>query len=452
MLFHDCRMVLYIYVASGDVSYLRQNGLYIHLRLFYPHGTPVLQMLDFWPALPVVVQYQGFLACDPPAPEDEDNIMAALKHWQSGRISSILTVTLSFTSKLSSIEGPFSELEYLVLLSQGRRRLTLPSTFRSGPRLRRLHLTGITFPLPPRLSPSRDLVHFHLNNIARVAYLPPKALADALSGMSQLRSFALYFLPTASFIGAPSPSEECVVLPFLTHLNFRRTSEYLECLLARIYAPRLKTLLGHFNFNIPVLEKWIGMRKAHSRTEALFSGHPTSISFAQPRAPMRPKSRISYEPSDRQFPSMIEICNHLSAFLSGVQDLRINATRESSEQWSKLVLPFRGTNWFQAAGDFWAEIALVLQHSEMRREAVLPALRKLGSRCAPLREAVASLMMSRRRSGRLIEVEYERLGINELRGTGTAFVRSHFLYALMCLEQNFFFSRSRLRQSLTMSF
>jgi hypothetical protein len=132
---------------------------------------------------------------------------------------------------------------------------------------------------------------------------------------------------------------------------------------------------------------------------------------------------------------MIGIYNHLSAFLSGIQDLCINANQESFEQWLKLILPFRGTNWFQVAGNFWAEIALVLQHSEMGCEAVLPALCKLGSHCAPLQEVVvASLMMSRQRSGCLIEVEYECLGINELRGTGTKFVRSHFLYTLMCLE------------------
>ncbi|KAN0126217.1 hypothetical protein V8E53_015262 [Lactarius tabidus] len=62
------------------------------------HATPILKIklkiLDHWPALPIVVQYGGLPGHNPPAPEDEDNIMAALK--QSDRVASISrTVTSS---------------------------------------------------------------------------------------------------------------------------------------------------------------------------------------------------------------------------------------------------------------------------------------------------------------------------------------------------------------------
>ena len=94
---------------------------------------------------------------NPPAPEDEDNIMAAFK--QSDRVSTIgLTLTNSLLEKLYTISEPFSELEELVLLSQDNVQLTLPSTFRWGTRLRTLHLTGLPFPhsrnffLLPRVS------------------------------------------------------------------------------------------------------------------------------------------------------------------------------------------------------------------------------------------------------------------------------------------------------------
>jgi len=138
VLVHVCRKWRQIVFAS-------QRAL--HLQIFCTHGTPVLKTLDCWPALPVVVQYGGSLALDPPAPKDKDNIMAALK--QSGRVSSIsLTVTSSLLEKLSAIERPFSELEDLVLLSRDSVQLTLPSTFRWGPRLRSLYLTRITFPTP----------------------------------------------------------------------------------------------------------------------------------------------------------------------------------------------------------------------------------------------------------------------------------------------------------------
>jgi hypothetical protein len=102
------------------------------------------------------------------------------------------------------------------------------------------------------------------------------------------------------------------------------------------------------------------------------------------------------------------------------------------EEWLKLIRPFIGTKWVHVAGEHSTNIVLALQHSQMRRETVLPALCKLcirepEPRYAPLRDAVVSFMHSRRLSGHIIGVEYERLWINELRGTGTAFFQCPFL-------------------------
>ena len=82
---------------------------------------------------------------DPPAPEDNDNIIAALK--QSDRVISVsLTLTNSLLEKLSTISGPFSQLEELILVSQDNLQLTLPSTFRWGSRFRTLHVTRTAIP------------------------------------------------------------------------------------------------------------------------------------------------------------------------------------------------------------------------------------------------------------------------------------------------------------------
>jgi hypothetical protein len=81
------------YAKDGDRSYLT-SPLGLDLRLYCTYGTPVLKTLDCWPPFPLVVNYGGSPMLDPPAPEDDGNIMAALK--QSGRVSSIsLTVTNS---------------------------------------------------------------------------------------------------------------------------------------------------------------------------------------------------------------------------------------------------------------------------------------------------------------------------------------------------------------------
>ncbi|KAI9449833.1 hypothetical protein BJY52DRAFT_1359383 [Lactarius psammicola] len=430
-LVHVCRKWRHIVFAS-------QRAL--HLRLFCTYGTPVLKTLDCWPSLPIVLEYGGSPALDPPASEDEDNILAALN--RSDRVSSIhLTVTASLLAKLSSIK-PFSKLEDLVLLYEDYMELGLPSAFRWGPRLRRLHSTGIGFPAPlQQLSYSGNLVDIQLHNVVGDAYLSPEALSNALSGMTQLRSLSLHLYSSnpGQYYGngmpVPPLSLERIVLPALTHLKFRGIGEFFDRFMTRIDPPLLGDIEIMFNgrpfvvSNLCEFVDRIEMQKSHSRAEVLFSDHAISISFTQPGSPMRPKLRISLSPSNWQFP-MIEICNRLAPFLSDVEDVRIHATRLSSgqdnmdcEKWAKLLQPFRGAKWLHIAGNLSIDIVLSLQLSRKRRVTSLPSLNKLCIRepephHTRLREAVVSLIASSSLSGHSIGVEYERLWINELRGKG----------------------------------
>jgi hypothetical protein len=170
------------------------SPLGLQLRLYCTYGTPVLKNLDFWPPLPLVINYGGSPMLDPPTPEDDDNIIAAFK--QSDRINSItLTLTNSLLEKLSTIPESFSELEELVLLSQDNLHLTLPNAFRWGTRLQTLHVTRITIPaLPQLLSSSTDLVDLQLHEIPMAGYFSPQAFSNVLSGASHLRSLSLHFL------------------------------------------------------------------------------------------------------------------------------------------------------------------------------------------------------------------------------------------------------------------
>jgi hypothetical protein len=214
----------------------------LNLRLHCTHRTPVLTSLDCWPPLPIIVQYGGLQNTDPPAPEDDDNVVAALK--QSSRVSSIsLTVTSSLLDKLSAISEPFSELEELTLMSRNNMRLTLPSTFRWGPILRTLNSTRIAFPsFPQLLSPCHALVDLHLHETPSAGYFPPEGFANALFGMTQLRSLTLHllFFPRRqSLIGLPPPPGERILLPALTCLKYRGTSKYLDSFVAKFDAPHL---------------------------------------------------------------------------------------------------------------------------------------------------------------------------------------------------------------------
>jgi len=418
------------------IVFVSQRAL--HLRLFCTHGTPVLKTLGYWPALPIVVEYGGSLALDPPAPEDEDNVMAALK--QSDRVSSIsLTVTSSLLEKLSAIERQFSELEHLVLFSRDSVRLTLRSDFRWGPHLRCLHLTRIAFPsLLQLLYSSRNIVDLQLHGVLNPSRFSPEALKNALSGMAQLRSLSLHFLSTTNYHLSPSlPSGERVVLPVLTRIKLREIStKYLKGLMARIDAPRLGGFeVPFFNETIehPRISVFINRTKMHQSHRQAYirsSERAISISLIHPRAPTRLKLQLLCQPLSEQIFFMTRVCIHFSTFVFNVEDLRISATRPSGQGevpysgWLDLLGLFTGLKWFHLDGNHSTNIVRSFQLLGRQRETVLPALHKLyilqpWPLHAPLKEAVVSFMTTRGLSGHPILVEYERLShTSELRGTG----------------------------------
>jgi hypothetical protein len=419
---HICRKWRRIIFAS-------QRAL--RLRLFCTHGTPVRNTLDWWPALPIVVEYGGSPTLDPPAPEDEDDIVAALE--QSDRVSSIgLTITTSLLEKLSAIEGPFSELEDLFLLPPDSLRLTLPSAFWWGTRLRSLHLTRITLiELPQLLYSSRELVDLQLHEVLSPWLFSPKALTDALGGMAQLRSLSLHFPPAIDHIGVVSiPSRKRVVLPLLTRLNFRGNPKYSEGIVTGIDAPRLAdievTLFNEdvlqFGFDVSTLSRFvyrIEMQKSHRQADILISERSVSVSLTQPASTCF-KLQVPCKFLSRQLSYVSRICTDFSTFLSNVEDLRISVTGPSTrnvyyyKDWLEAIInSFTGVKSFHVAGNLWTNFVRATQ-----RKTLLPALHKLyiphpGPRHAPLREAVVSLMTSRRLSGHPIAVEYERLSTDE---------------------------------------
>ncbi|KAH9171656.1 hypothetical protein EDB89DRAFT_1080950 [Lactarius sanguifluus] len=287
--------------------------------------------------------------------------MAVLK--PSGRVSSInLTATKSLLKRLSSIKRPFSELEDLVLLSRDGVLLTLPNAFRWGPRLRCLHSTRIAVPgLLQLLCSSTNLVDLRPHEVIDYCQFPPEALAIALSEMAQLRSLSLHFLSTADYPVLLTHSWGRAVLPVLSRLNFRGLSEYLECLVARINAPRLGDIeLTFLNLNQDIvgfskLREFIDRietHKSHRRAHILSSGRAISISLTQPGAPARIKLQLLCEPLGDQLLSMTRVCDHLSASLFNVEDLCISMTRPSrrggsdDNGWQDLLDSFTGVKWF----------------------------------------------------------------------------------------------------------
>ena len=386
--------------------------------------------------------YGGSLELDSPAPEDEVNIIAALK--QSDRVSSIsLTVTNSLLHKLYTInlKLSFLELEDLILLSRDSIPPALPNTFRWGTRLRRLHLTKIVFPaLLQLLDSSKNLEDIRLHEAFNPWYFSIEKLMDALSGMAQLRSLSLHFPPHANCV-PPFPPDRRVVLPALTRFICQGCWETLNCFLLRIDAPRLGdiqvTLFDTFisDLDLSKLGDFIDrieMHRLHRHARILSSKRAISICLAQPGAPACFELRLFRELLSEQLSAMSRIFLHFSPFLLNVEDLRISTPRPSSQkdslcsgQWLELIDSLTGVKWLHLDGNYSIDIVSVLQDAYSQRKTVLPALYKLylpqpGPRHAPLSEDVVLLMTSRWNSGHPIGVEYEHLvGVSELPETGT---------------------------------
>jgi hypothetical protein len=465
MLVRICRKWRRVVFASQEA---------LHLRLFCTPGTPVLKNLDCWPALPIVIEYGGSLELDSPSPEDEVNIIAALK--QSDRIRSIrLTVTTSLLERLFAIERPFFELRDLILLSRESVPLTLPGAFRWGPRLRCLHLNGITVPtLHQLLHSSRNLVDLQLREGEGPWYFSIEELMDALSETAQLRSLSLHFPSTTDYIFPyhPQPNRR-VIFPALISLHFRGISESLERLVLRVDAPRLRdvqiTLLDKSIFYLSSLGKFIDrikIFKSHHQARILSSDDAISISSARPGAPSCLKLQLFSEVLSEhcQLSALLRILPYFPVFLN-VEDLHITVTKRSSPddshrsgRWVEILSSFTGVKWLHLDG---ADSTNVFQGAELLDKTVLPALHKLylphpGPCHAPLSEAIVSFMTSHWRSGYPIGVEYECLcRISELNanGAGTSVVKkrskigkllctSPLHYVLICLKQDYFWSRS----------
>ena len=439
-LVHTCRKWRRIVFAS-------QRAL--HLRLICTHGTPVRKILACWPAtLPIVVEYGGTPRLDAPAPEDEDNVMATLK--QSNRVISIsLTVTTALQARLSTIVSPFSELEDLVLLSRDSvRTLIQPITSRSGrwgTRLRSLHLTKIAFlELSQLLYSSRNLVDLQLHEVLYPTDFSTEALMMALSGMTQLRSLSLHFLPPTFQFTVFLPPRKRFTLPSLTRFDFRGITKFLQAFVAGIYAPRLGdikvTFLDESMSDLSVLIEFINRIKMHKsprRADILSSEHDITISLIQPGGPTRLELKFLFKSLLEQLSSMNRICIQFSAFLVNVEDLRIDAERPSTlddilyhEQWLNTIncKSFIGVRWLQVSGNLLRNILRSLQIRDRQDGFLLPVMHKIYvlqplPRHASLGEAVMSLMTSHGQSGRPIAVDYEHIfHFREPHGAGEVIV------------------------------
>ena len=257
------------------------------LRLRCSTSTPVREMLDVWPLLPIVI-----IAYD--EKWGMDNILAALKHNDRICELKLFVANSQMEEVLATIRQPFPALACLELGPNfyETKVATVPASFLGGsaPRLRTLYLESISFPgLQKLLSSATHLVCLDLRSIPHSGYISPDAMVTILSILTRLEVLLIGF---ASYRTSPNQRSRRpptrTLLPVLTKLWFRCTGEYFEDFVARINAPLLGDLTTFFfdqvMFSTPQLGEFISRTpkfKRHDKARVVFSYGHVSVILSQ---------------------------------------------------------------------------------------------------------------------------------------------------------------------------
>jgi hypothetical protein len=381
---HICQRWRYLILASP---------VRLNLYLFCRDNTPVKNALDVWPPLPIEIQSESG--------DFGDNIIAALEH--SNRVREILLCRIRspLESLVTVTQEPFPALESLHLgidWDVCETAPALPDTFLGGyaPRLRSLRLHRIPFPTVPKLLlSSPDLSYLVLSHTPHSGYISPEVMVACVAAFPRFAFLEIGFESPASRPdqGAQRPPPLTrAVLPALTKFEFRGVSEYLEDLVARIFAPLLDDvkilLFNRLIFDIQRLAQFIShalVPVPYDSAEITFHSHTVMIRLSSMRRPYTKffQLTISCKGGDWQVSSMAQICNQFSFLLPGIAKLDIlersgSFDMDDDTQWLELLLPFTAVLALFSSLNCQSRIVSALQGlSEESVTEVLPSLKVL---------------------------------------------------------------------------
>jgi hypothetical protein len=404
----------------------------LDLQLLCTDRTPVTNMLDIWPALPIVIS-----AKLPLPASGVTNIISALQ--QHNRVCTIdlRNVPNSLLKEFATMQEPFPALTDLELRSADENAAVLSDSFLGGsaPRLQDLRLGGIPFPaLPKLLLSTHDLVKLVLWRIPRSGYISPEVMVTALSTLTSLENLSLGFRSPRSQADRASrrpPPLTRVVLPALTSLQFKGDSEYLEDIVSRLEAPPLSyTNITFFNqliFDTPLLRHFI------CRTETVRSAYiwcdtntATVLFRFGPRNETDEEARvvlsISCKPLDWQISSLAQVCRTSFPPIPTLEFLSIHIQKDRDSplkwqddmedtQWLDFLHPFtsvKNLDLYKASVPF---VAPALQElSGERVTEVLPALENLflegPQPSGSVKEAIGKFIAARQLAGCPVTVRH----------------------------------------------
>ena len=362
-----------------DVAFRSPRRL--NLRLCCKARTPVRELLDIWPLLPIVVKVYGY------EPWDEGSVIAALEHndrvcdFHLARVSSA-----QLEKVLAVVQQPFPALTRLHLGSQDGRAPVIPVSFLGGstPRLQSLVLDHVPFPgLPTLLLSATHLVHLDLWRIPHSGYISPQAMVTCLSALTSLKSLAIKFESPQSRPdrnSRRSPPQGRILLPVLTDLHFKGIGEYLDELVARIDTPLLDnlemTLFHQLSFDTPQLTQFI------SRTPKFKTFEQARLAFSKcdvrVTLPLISGGRlmlvIACSPSDWKLSSLVHVCSSFipQALVLTVEHLYVIEYRLSPPDWQDDI---ENGQWLEVLSPFAAVKDLYISHELAPR--IVPALQEL---------------------------------------------------------------------------
>ncbi|KAH9958060.1 hypothetical protein BC827DRAFT_624533 [Russula dissimulans] len=220
----------------------------LDLQFFCTPRTPVRDLLEFLPPMPIMISNWGGTSspCPSLGLEDGSQVISAISQrdrvcWVhlDGLESSLLETLVVM------MQETFPTLTCLRLSSNDEAAPALPETFLGGstPRLRTFRLHGIPFPdLPKLLLSTSNLIDLRLEKIPDSGYISPHAMASGLSTATKLEILIIDF---RSVDPHPEPASQHpsslsrVALPALTYFKFEGNGGYFDNFTTRIESPIL---------------------------------------------------------------------------------------------------------------------------------------------------------------------------------------------------------------------
>ena len=356
-------------------------------------------MLAYSPPLPLTVYY---ISEDGITAKDEQGLLLALEQRHRVRHIRLLLPVPNLQKLIMVIDEEFPILEYLIVdpPKDNTTILVLPETLQA-PHLRHLALTGFACPIRPQLHPTAaGLVKLVLLTDHQSAYFQPNVLLQWISFMPQLESLEVAFtfaVPSRDVERqlTHTPITTHITLPNLRFFGFRGVSAYLEAVVCRITAPRLRKLqirlFNQLTFSVPRLVQFM-----NTTEDLMFDG--AVIIFMDKYIDLRMffseadmyvlAVLVDCRHFDWQVSSVAQISNALSQVFSMVEHLTLEHevhSRSSEEhndvdrvEWRKLFRSFSNVKTLRVEDGLVEELShcLRLEDGEPLLE-LLPELQEL---------------------------------------------------------------------------